>query len=83
MSHHKYILFYLDCSDGDLRLIGNNHQQGNNPQEGRVEVCYSGVWGTVCNVNWNAADAAVVCNQLGHSTIGKYNYITVLQVCPQ
>ena len=56
------------CVDGQIRLVS-----GNVAFEGRVEICFSNQWGTVCDDSWGTADATVVCNQLGYSTIGE-NY---------
>ena len=55
----------LGCTHGSIRVVG-----GSNSLEGRVEVCVSGVWGTVCDDLWAQVDANIVCRQLGYSNTG-------------
>ena len=34
-------------------------------REGRVEICYNNVYGSICDDFWDIVDASVVCRWLG------------------
>ena len=62
-----YVLAVLTgCTNGDSQLVNGPHIY-----QGRVEVCYNGVWGDVCDDFWGTPDTRVLCKQLGFSQFSK------------
>ncbi|KAL9984311.1 hypothetical protein ACROYT_G006587 [Oculina patagonica] len=56
------------CKDGSLPNGMSVRLRGSHSINiGRVEVYYSGKWGTIHNSGWDINDATVVCRQLGYS----------------
>lgn len=55
-----------NCSLGELRLVN-----GTTEYEGRVELCIGGVWGDICNLNWDQRESQIVCRELGYSEAGE------------
>ena len=51
-----------ECENGDIRLAG-----GLIEQEGRPEVCFDGVWGTICSYSWSSTDGYIFCKTLGYN----------------
>ena len=43
-------------------------------REGRLEICYQGIWGAVYDPDWSALDAAVTCQQLNFEPKGSLQY---------
>ncbi len=54
-----YLIYFCKIK-ASVRLSG-----GRTPNEGRVEILYNQVWGTLCDDGWDVNDAGVLCNELG------------------
>ena len=56
---HHTVPVEEQCLTGDVHLVNSSKMAG------RLEVCFNGVWGTVCRYGWTAQATTVVCKQLG------------------
>ena len=58
------------CINGSILLYNGSHTAAD-ITEGAVLVCLNNEYGSVCDANWDFADASVTCSQLGWSRHGK------------
>ena len=55
------------CNDtGIVRLSSITYNNNYSDTLGRLEVCYNGYWGTVCDNYQDRITADVACQQLGY-----------------
>ena len=55
---HAYV---VRCEEEDIRLV-----DGRTALEGRVEICWNGLWRSMCDDKWSYREAKVVCRELGY-----------------
>ena len=57
------ILTVSGCLNGEIILM--NGSTPSNGSEGRVEICYNNIYGTICDDLWDEKAAEVVCKGIG------------------
>ena len=68
VQHYGLSYYFTEsCTNvGTIRLSG-----GSQLNEGRVEICLDGYWGSVCSNRWDEQDALVTCRQAGYQTLSE------------
>ena len=63
LSHYYIVTLEPECNETDVQLV-----DGAAANEGRVEICHSGLWRSICDNDWRVTDSLVVCRQLGYGS---------------
>ncbi len=66
-----------ECTHGDIQLTGSD-----NPLiEGKLEMCYNGIWTPVCANYMQDEETIVTCKQLGHTQYScKYKLLITIAI---
>ena len=59
------VIVPVNSNSGQLRLVARDGSTSPSLTAGRLEVFYSGQWGTVCDDEFGVSEARIACNQLG------------------
>ena len=60
------VVYTAICVENEIRLVG-----GTKESQGRVEICRTEAWNTICDGLWSNEEGAVICKELGYSRHSK------------
>ncbi|XP_023235685.1 lysyl oxidase homolog 2-like [Centruroides sculpturatus] len=64
-----FVRWSTAVKEGKLRLVG-----GHSANEGNVEIYHAGLWGSICDDEWDKTEADIVCRTLGYNGSSRATY---------